>query len=73
MEILTDDMRALRERLSRRAFLGRSSAGLGALALGAMLDPKRLFAQGAAPQAPAGAGTPGAADNTCGHQGIREI
>ena len=50
MEILTDDLRALRERITRRAFLGRSGAGLGSLALGALLDPTRL---GAAPPADA--------------------
>jgi hypothetical protein len=51
MEILTDDLRAMRERWTRRAFLGRSAAGLGSLALGLVLDPTRLLA-GAA-QAPA--------------------
>jgi Protein of unknown function (DUF1501) len=44
MEILTDDLRALRERFTRRAFLGRSGTGLGALALTALVDPKRLWA-----------------------------
>ena len=44
MEILSDDLRALRERLTRRAFLGRSGAGLGSLALGALLEPKGLQA-----------------------------
>jgi len=44
MEILTDDLRAMRERFTRRAFLGRSGAGLGALALTALVDPKRLWA-----------------------------
>ena len=44
MEILTDDIRAMRERFTRRAFLGQSGAGLGALALGALLDPKQLWA-----------------------------
>ena len=44
MEILTDDLRAFRERITRRAFLGRSGAGLGSLALGALLDPTRLRA-----------------------------
>src|SRR5215207_287857 len=29
--------------LSRRAFLGRSGAGLGALALASLLDPEQLF------------------------------
>jgi len=46
MEILTDDLRAMRERFTRRAFLGRSGAGLGALALASLLDPKRLLAAG---------------------------
>ena len=40
MEILTDDLREMRKRLTRRAFLGRSAAGLGSLALGLLLDPK---------------------------------
>jgi hypothetical protein len=44
MEILTDDLRAMRERFTRRAFLGRSGAGLGALALTALADPRRLWA-----------------------------
>jgi hypothetical protein len=44
MEILTDDVRAMRQRFTRRAFLGRSGAGLGALALAALVDPKRLWA-----------------------------
>ena len=44
MEIVTDDLRAMRERFTRRAFLGRSGAGLGALALTALADPKRLWA-----------------------------
>jgi hypothetical protein len=50
MPILTDDLRAMRERFTRRAFLGRSCAGLGAVALRALLEPKRLFAASAAPQ-----------------------
>jgi hypothetical protein len=49
MEILTDDLRALRERMTRRAFLGRTGAGLGSLALGALLEPRLL--QAAAPSA----------------------
>jgi len=44
MELLTDDVALLRARLSRRAFLGRGGTGLGALALGALLDPRRLWA-----------------------------
>ncbi|HEY2946331.1 MAG TPA: DUF1501 domain-containing protein [Vicinamibacteria bacterium] len=44
MEILTDDVRAMRRCFTRRAFLGRSGAGLGALALAALVDPKRLWA-----------------------------
>ena len=44
MVILTDDVRALRERFTRRAFLGRSGTGLGALALAALVDPRRLWA-----------------------------
>jgi Protein of unknown function (DUF1501) len=43
MEILTDDIREMRKRFSRRAFLGRSSAGLGSLTLGLLLDPKRIW------------------------------
>jgi hypothetical protein len=49
MEILTDDLAALRARLSRRAFLGRSAAGLGSLALGLVLDPKGLLASETSP------------------------
>jgi hypothetical protein len=45
MEILTDDLRAMRERWTRRAFLGRSAAGLGSLALGLVFGPRRA-AQG---------------------------
>jgi uncharacterized protein DUF1501 len=44
MEILTDDLDALRVLWTRRAFLGRSAAGLGSLALGLVLDPKGLLA-----------------------------
>jgi hypothetical protein len=40
--LVTDDLRALRERVSRRAFLGRSGVGLGWVALASLLDPKRL-------------------------------
>ena len=48
MEILTDDIQAMRERWTRRAFLGRSAAGLGSFALSLALDPKRLAAGDAA-------------------------
>jgi hypothetical protein len=44
MEILTDDLIALRRRFTRRAFLGGAGTGLGALALRALLDPKTVFA-----------------------------
>ncbi len=43
MEILTDDIRAMGQRLTRRGFLGRSGAGLGSVALGLLLEPKRLW------------------------------
>src|SRR5260370_12016702 len=43
MEILTDDIRAMGERLTRRGFLGRSGAGLGSVALGLLLEAKRLW------------------------------
>ncbi len=43
MEILTDDIRAMGERLTRRGFLGRSGAGLGSVALGLLLEPRRLW------------------------------
>ena len=54
MEILTDDIRAMGQRLTRRGFLGRSGAGLGSVALGLLLEPKRLWsgessAQGSGP------------------------
>jgi Protein of unknown function (DUF1501) len=49
MEVVTDDLRAMRERWTRRAFLGRSSAGLGSLALVSVLDPKALSAQDPGP------------------------
>jgi hypothetical protein len=47
MEILTDDLRRLRERMTRRAFLGRSGSGLGSVALGALLAPRILEASSA--------------------------
>ncbi|HVQ32269.1 MAG TPA: DUF1501 domain-containing protein [Vicinamibacteria bacterium] len=37
-------MARLRARLTRRAFLGRSGVGLGSVALGALLEPARLWA-----------------------------
>src|ERR671935_1209530 len=39
-------------RLTRRAFLGRSSAGLGAVALASLLDPDLLRGAGGGPAAP---------------------
>src|SRR6185503_10847110 len=45
MEILTNDVPAMRQRVTRRSFLGRAGTGLGALALAVLADPKRLFAQ----------------------------
>ena len=43
MEIITDDIRAMKERFTRRAFLGRGCAGLGSLALALLVEPKRLW------------------------------
>jgi len=58
MELVTDDLRALCERVTRRAFLGRSAAGLGSLALAVLLDPKRGWALGdATSNTPGAAGT----------------
>jgi len=54
LEILTDDLEALRRRLTRRAFLGRSASGLGGLALGALLHPRSASAEGSG-SAPGGA------------------
>jgi Protein of unknown function (DUF1501) len=51
MQLLTDDLRILRERMTRRAFLARSGSGLGSLALGALLQPKLLEAAPPAPEA----------------------
>jgi hypothetical protein len=42
--ILTDDLGALRKRVDRRAFLGQAGAGLGSLALAALVDPKAVLA-----------------------------
>ncbi|HEY5908268.1 MAG TPA: DUF1501 domain-containing protein [Vicinamibacteria bacterium] len=47
MEILTDDLDELRRRMTRRAFLGRSGAGFGSLALSGLLAPSVLDAEGA--------------------------
>ena len=58
MEILTDDLRALGDRVGRRAFLGRARTGLGALALASLLDPKRLFGSAGTPDAWPGVVTP---------------
>jgi hypothetical protein len=49
--ILTDDLEALRTRVDRRAFLGQAGAGLGSLALAALLDPKAVLAASAAGEA----------------------
>ena len=49
MEILTDDLRAMRERFTRRAFLGRVGHGPGRAGPGrASLDPRRLLRRGPA-------------------------
>jgi len=58
VEILTDDLRALRDRVSRRAFLGRAGTGLGAVALASLLEPKRLFGSSSTPDAWPGVVTP---------------
>ena len=50
IELVSDDLAALRARLTRRAFLGRSGTGLGSVALLSLLDPRRLAAVDA-PQA----------------------
>jgi hypothetical protein len=44
MHLLTNDLEAMRERLTRRAFLRRGGTGLGALALAALADPRQLLA-----------------------------
>ncbi|HVS11897.1 MAG TPA: DUF1501 domain-containing protein, partial [Planctomycetota bacterium] len=51
MEILTDDLHAMRRRFTRRAFLGRAGAGLGAVALADLFHPKRLWAERVRPRA----------------------
>jgi hypothetical protein len=38
--LLTDDVRALRERWTRRAFLSRAGSGVGSLALASLLEPR---------------------------------
>ena len=58
MEILTDDLRVLRERMTRRAFLGRTGTGLGSLAFGALLEPRLLQAGSAAEGAATGVVSP---------------
>jgi hypothetical protein len=57
MEILSDDLRALRKRMTRRAFLGRSGTGLGSLAFSSLLEP-RLFAESLTEQGPTGVVSP---------------
>ena len=47
IEVVTDDVAALRERLTRRAFLGRGGTGLGSIALLSLLGPRRLAAAAA--------------------------
>ncbi len=49
MEILTDDLLALRQRMSRRAFLGRTAGGLGSLALTSLLQADLLGADSPVP------------------------
>ena len=44
MEILTDDLAGLLNRMTRRAFLGRTGTGLGATALLSLLGSKHLHA-----------------------------
>ena len=51
-------------RLHRRAFLGRSAAGIGSLALASLLDP-RLLRAGDAGETTAGARQPGAMGGRC--------
>ena len=47
LDVLTDDLGAMRERVTRRAFLGRGGTGLGSVALLSLLDPRRLAAAAA--------------------------
>ena len=55
IQVLSDDLAALRRRCTRRAFLSRSGSGLGSLALSALLEPRLLKASEAtqAPHVPA--------------------
>ncbi len=43
-EVLTDDLGALRERCTRRAFLSRAGSGFGSVALASLLQPRLLRA-----------------------------
>jgi hypothetical protein len=54
MEILTDDLGALRRRIERRAFLGQAGAGLGSLALASLLDSKGALAASAVEEVSSG-------------------
>ena len=56
MEILTDDIREMGKRLTRRAFLGRSGAGLGSFTLALLLDPKQIWSAQAPVTQGSGAG-----------------
>jgi len=56
MEILSDDLRALWHRMTRRAFLGRAGTGLGATALASLLGGRDALASALAPIAPASDG-----------------
>ena len=47
LEMLTDDLGAMRERVTRRAFLGRGGTGLGSVALVVAARPARLAAAAA--------------------------
>jgi len=47
LDVLTDDLGAMRERVTRRAFLGRGGTGLGSVALLSLLDARRLAAAAA--------------------------
>ena len=52
MEILTDDLAAFRARMTRRAFLGRTGAGLGSFALASLLEGSDLESRPSAADAP---------------------
>jgi len=43
-EVLTDDLSAMRERCTRRAFLSRTGSGFGSMALASLLAPRLLRA-----------------------------